>query len=88
MPALTRRLMKLEQRTLRGSPYYDLTDDELDAAIAALNESIVTATGMSPAELAHDLAQRQQNGTLPDELSPQVVRQFMRSFKSEFAARA
>jgi hypothetical protein len=71
------RLKRLEQKAAPGNPLDELTDEELDAAIAGLYEATRTETGMSPAELAIDLTERQKQGTPPDDLSPELVRQLV-----------
>ena len=86
--SIATRLQRLEQKASPGNPLDELTDEELDAAIAGLYEAIRSETGMSPAELAVDLAERRKQGTLPDDLSPEFVRQLVQSFKAEFKANA
>jgi hypothetical protein len=49
---------------------------------------IRTITGISPVELARDLIERQKEGLLPPDLSQDLVSQFVRSFKAEFAPHA
>ena len=88
MSAIETRLQRLEQKAAPGNPLDELTDEELDAAIAGLDECIRTETGMSPAELAVDLEERWEQGTLPDDLSPDFVRQLVQSIKAEFKANA
>ena len=85
---LTTRLKRLEQKAIPGNPLEELTDQELDAAIAALDDRIRTLTGLPPAGLAQDTAERQKEGLPPPELSQDLVCQFVRSFKAEFAAHA
>ena len=77
-----------EQKAAPRDPLDELTDEELDAAIASLYEATRSETGMSPTEMAVDLAERRKQGTLPDDLSPELVRQFVQSFKAEVKANA
>ena len=81
--SIATRLQRLEQKAAPGDPLDELTDEELDAAIAGLHECIRIETGMSPV----DLAERRE-GTLPDDLSPGFVRQLVHSIKAEFRANA
>jgi hypothetical protein len=76
----------LELKTAPGDALKDLTDEELEAAIAALDELIRTAAGLPADDFADDLSWRRNDGRLPAELSPEVVELFVRSFKQEFAA--
>ena len=53
--SIATRLQRLEQKASLGNPIEELTDEELDAAIASLYEATRSETGMSPAGLAKEL---------------------------------
>lgn len=81
--SLSVRIKRIEARHASvGNPLEKLTDEELEAAIAATGERITAATGMSLAELAYDLGERREPGALPDGLTPELVSGFVRSFKA------
>jgi hypothetical protein len=44
---LLSRVNRLEQRHSSGNPFDDLTDDEIEAAIEALNKQLADALGTS-----------------------------------------
>jgi hypothetical protein len=79
---LQSRLRRLEQKHMPENPLEDLTDEELDAAIHALDVQIRLETGEESAALADRFERQMEAKELPDELDEASVRAFVRSVKA------
>ena len=65
-----------------NDPLDDLTDEELEARIHALDVQIKLVTGEETAALAAKFEQQMKAGELPPELDEASVRAFVRSVKA------
>jgi hypothetical protein len=74
MTLLTARLRKLETKCGINDPFSLLTDEELETAIASLDEAIRTGTGMSPDEYAEFLKEAGKQRRLDNDHAWELVR--------------
>ncbi len=74
---LTARVSRIEEKTGSNDPYADLTDEQLEAAIAALKDSIEQATGMSERGYADFLSARIVDGTSSDFVEPDLAHRYI-----------
>jgi hypothetical protein len=80
---LQSRVSRLEQKHTSGNPLDALTDEELEAAIRAVDASIEAATGMSAAAYAEKLEQDAEGGK-PSALDAASVHAFIVAMKKDF----
>jgi hypothetical protein len=88
MNALASRLQRIERKAGPSDPFQHLTDDELDAAIAAVKASIEAGTGMSEPELADRLEKDLASGENSYDVTPQIMRRFVDQVKREYGLNA
>lgn len=84
MNALASRLQRIERKIRPTSLFEDLTDEELEAAIASVKASIEAETGMSEPELADRFEKVLAGGDNTYELDEQLMRGFVNQVKREY----
>jgi hypothetical protein len=85
---LRERLDRIEKRVIPADPLQELTDEELEAAMASLRVRIEAEFGMSESELAEKLKADLANGSLASDLDEDAVRAFVNQVKRERRANA
>jgi hypothetical protein len=82
------RLERIERKIRPSDPFQHLSDDELDAAIAAVKASIEAGTGMSEPELAGRFEKDLASGANSYDVDPQAMRRFVDQVKREYRPNA
>ena len=72
------RLSRLEGAQM-GNALADLTDEELEIALADLKEEIKLETGCTDAELASYMAERMADGSIANDIGPEQAFQLAKS---------
>jgi hypothetical protein len=86
---MTARVRRLEQKAGAADPFAAMSEADLVAAIAGLDEAIAAATGMAPARYAEHLDKALRSGdVLPDGLSKHEARCFVLSLKASNSVNA
>ncbi len=88
MNGLASRLQRIERKVGPTDPFASLSDDELDAAIAAVKASIEAGTGMTEPALADRLEKDLASGENGYDVDPQVMRRFVDQVKREYRLNA
>jgi hypothetical protein len=84
MNGLVSRLQRIERKAGPSDPFQHFTDDELDAAIAAVKASIEAGTGMSEPELAESFKRDLASGNRTFEVDDKLMRTFVDQVKREY----
>jgi hypothetical protein len=88
MNGLVSRLQRIERKARPGDPFEHLTDEELEAAIAAVKASIEAEFGMSEPELAGRFEKDLASGENSYGVDPQAMRCFVDQVKREYRPNA
>jgi hypothetical protein len=88
MNGLVSRLQRIERKAGPSDPFQHLTDDELEAAIAAVKASIEAESGMTEPELAESFERDLTSGNRTFELDDKLMRAFVDQVKREYRLNA
>jgi hypothetical protein len=88
MNVLVSRLQRIERKVGATDPFASLSDDELDAAIAAVRASIEAGTGMSEPALADRFEKDLASGSHTFEADEKLMRHFVDQVRREYRPNA